>query len=92
LDKRLLEGLAGGEYNAGCWVFRVVVQRLQAAAQVASTALIFQLEFTGVGAIGTAEAVQLLRRDVPGYSVINRGDPSLMAPSARPRLPFEQVF
>jgi LPS-assembly protein len=92
LDKRLLEGLAGAEYNAGCWVFRAVVQKIQASSQVASTALIFQLEFTGVGQIGTAEAVQLLRRDVPGYSVINRGDPALMAPSARPRLPFEQVF
>jgi LPS-assembly protein len=92
LDKRLLEGLAGAEYNAGCWVFRAVLQRLQASSQVSSTAFIFQLEFTGVGAVGTAEAVQLLRRDVPGYSVINRGDPTLMAPSARPRLPFEQVF
>ena len=32
LDSRLLEGLAGFEYNAGCWVFRVVAQRVQAAA------------------------------------------------------------
>jgi LPS-assembly protein len=92
LDNRLLEGLAGAEYNAGCWVFRFVVQRLQASAQVTSTALVFQIEFTGVGQIGTAEAVQLLRRDVPGYSVINRTDPSLSPPSARPRLPFEQVY
>jgi LPS-assembly protein len=91
-DHRLLEGLAGAEYNAGCWVFRFVVQRLQAASDVKSTAIIFQLEFTGVGQIGTAEAVQLLRRDVPGYSVINRVDPALTPPSARPRLPFEQVF
>jgi LPS-assembly protein len=92
LDQRLLEGLAGAEYNAGCWVFRAVVQRLQAAANVASTALIFQLEFTGVGQIGTAEAVQLLRRDVPGYSVINRGDPTLAPAAARSQLPFEQVY
>ncbi|HEY3075026.1 MAG TPA: LPS-assembly protein LptD, partial [Burkholderiales bacterium] len=92
LDRRLLEGLAGAEYNAGCWVFRFVVQRIQAAADVTSTAIIFQLEFSGVGQIGTAEAVQLLRRDVPGYSVINRADPSLTPPSGRARLPFEQVF
>ena len=91
-DHRLLEGLFGAEYNAGCWVFRFVVQRLQAASTVASTALIFQLEFTGVGQIGTAEAVQLLRRDVPGYSVINRTDPALAPPSARSQLPFQQVF
>jgi len=92
LDRRLLEGLAGAEYNAGCWVFRFVVQRVQAAASVATTSLIFQIEFTGVGQIGTAEAVQLLRRDVPGYSVVNRTDPALAPPTARSRLPFEQVF
>jgi LPS-assembly protein len=91
-DGRLLEGLAGAEYNAGCWVFRFVVQRVQAAVGVSSTSLVFQLEFSGVGQIGTAEAVQLLRRDVPGYSVINRTDPTLAPPSARPLLPFEQVF
>jgi LPS-assembly protein len=91
-DHRLLEGLAGAEYNAGCWVFRFVVQRLQAASQVTSTTFIFQLEFTGVGQVGTAEALQLLRRDIPGYSVINRADPALAPPNARSRLPFEQVF
>ena len=32
-----LEGLAGLEYNAGCWVFRGVLQRLQAATQTTST-------------------------------------------------------
>jgi LPS-assembly protein len=92
LDRRLLEGLAGAEYNGGCWIFRFVVQRIQAATDVSSTSLVFQLEFTGVGQIGTAEAVQLLRREVPGYSVINRADSALTPPSARPRLPFEQVF
>ena len=92
LDRRLLEGLAGAEYNAGCWIFRFVVQRLQAAADVTNTAIIFQLEFTGVGQVGTADATQLLRRDVPGYSVLNRTDPALIPPSAQPRLPFSQVY
>ena len=92
LDGRLLEGLAGFEYNAGCWVFSTVVQRVQAATQVASTALVFQLEFNGVGQIGTDEAVELLKRNVPGYSVTNPSDARLAPPSLRPRLPFEQVF
>lgn len=91
-DKRLLEGLAGFEYNAGCWVFRAVVQRIQAAAQVSSTAFIFQIEFNGIGTIGTDEAVELLKRNVPGYSVTNPADPQFAPPSARPRLPFEQVY
>jgi len=92
LDKRLLEGLAGIEYNAGCWVFRAVVQRIQAAAQVSATSIIFQLEFNGIGTIGTDEAVELLRRNVPGYSVTNPADPQLAPASSRPRLPFEQVY
>jgi LPS-assembly protein len=92
LDKRLLEGLAGIEYNGGCWVFRAVVQRIQAAAQVASTGFFLQLEFNGVGQIGTDDGVALLSRNVPGYSVTNPRDAALVPPSARSRLPFEQVF
>ncbi len=92
LDKRLVEGLAGFEYNAGCWVFRSVAQRIQAAAGVSSTALIFQLEFVGVGQIGTDQASEFLKRNVPGYSTTSPRDQSLAPPSARPRLPFEQVF
>jgi LPS-assembly protein len=92
LDKRLLEGLAGIEYNAGCWVFRAVVQRVQAATQLSSTGLFFQLEFNGVGQVGTTDAVELLSRSVPGYSVTNTRDPAAAPPSLRSRLPFEQVF
>ena len=91
-DKRLLEGLAGVEYNAGCWVFRFVALRVQAAANVANTALVLQLEFNGIGTIGTDEAVEILRRNVPGYSVSNPADPQFAPPAARPRLPFEQVY
>jgi LPS-assembly protein len=91
-DKQLLEGLAGVEYNAGCWVFRAVALRVQAAANVANTAFVFQLEFNGIGAVGTDEAVEILRRNVPGYSVSNPADPTLAPPSERARLPFEQVY
>jgi len=92
LDRTLLEGLAGFEYNAGCWVFRSVVQRLQAATNVTSTAIIFQIEFNGLGQVGTDQASNFMRRNVPGYSVTNPADPSLAPPSARQRLPFEQTF
>ena len=92
LDKRLVEGIAGLEYNAGCWVLRLVAQRVQAASQISSTAVYIQVEIKGVGELGTDEALNLLKRNVPGYSVTNPRDPALMPPSARPRLPFEQVF
>jgi LPS-assembly protein len=92
LDQRLLEGLAGAEYNAGCWIFRAVVQRVQAATNIASTSLIFQLEFSGVGQIGTAEAVSLLSREVPGYSALNRANPTLSPSQTSSQLPFPQVY
>ena len=59
---------------------------------MSSTAFIFQIEFNGIGTIGTDEAVELLKRNVPGYSVTNPADPQFTPPSARPRLPFEQVY
>jgi LPS-assembly protein len=92
LDKRLVEGVAALEYNAGCWVLRLALQRLQAAAQVASSSFFFQLEFTGVGQVGTDEVVTLLKRNVPGYSVTNPTDPTLAPPALRQRLPFEQTY
>jgi len=91
-DGRLLEGLAGIEYNAGCWSFRTVWQRVQAASNVSSAALYVQLELRGVGQLGTDETVELLKRSVPGYSLTTPSDPMLTPPSARPKLPFEQVY
>jgi LPS-assembly protein len=92
LDGKLLDGLAGFERNAGCWVFRAVVQKVQAAQQVTSTGIFFQLEFNGVGQIGTNDVVQLLTRNVSGYSVTNPRDEALRPPSLQPELPFKQVF
>ena len=92
LDKRLVDGVGGVEYNAGCWVVRAVFQRIQAAAQVSSTAFFFQLEFTGVGQIGTDEVITLLKRNVAGYSITNPRDPTFAPPSARKPLPFEQIY
>ncbi|HEY2338240.1 MAG TPA: LPS-assembly protein LptD, partial [Burkholderiales bacterium] len=92
LDGRLLEGLAGAEYNGGCWVFRGVMQKLQAASNTSSTGIFFQLEFNGVGQLGTNDVVQLLSRSVSGYSVTNPSDNALTPPSLRRNLPFEQRF
>jgi len=91
-DRRLLEGLAGVEYNGGCWVFRGVFQRIQAASQTTSTGIHFQIEFNGLGQIGLDDTVDFLKRSVPGYARTNPSDPLLVPQSLRPRLPFEQVF
>ena len=92
LDKRLLEGLAGVEYNAGCWVVRAVVTQVQAATDVTTTGFFLQLEFNGVGQVGTNDVVGLLSRNIPGYAVTNPSDPALVPPSRHRPLPFQQVF
>jgi LPS-assembly protein len=91
-DRRLLEGIAGVEYNAGCWVFRGAFQRIQAAVNTTSTGLFFQLEFNGLGSLGSDEVLTLLKRNIPGYAVTNPSEGHLVPPSVHRRLPFEQIF
>ncbi|MBS1190365.1 MAG: LPS-assembly protein LptD [Rhodocyclaceae bacterium] len=70
-DKRLLESIAGLEYNAGCWAARFVVQRLEALGGNASnTTLFFQLELNDFTSVGSSP-LQLLRRTIPGYGKVN---------------------
>lgn len=91
-DKLVLEGLGGVEYNAGCWVFRAVARRIQTAVQTTSTEILFQLEFNGLGQLGSDDTLTLLKRTVPGYAQTNPQDRALVPPSMQRRLPFEQVF
>jgi len=91
-DSRILEGIAGLEYNAGCWVFRGAFQRLQAATNTTSSGVFLQIEFNGMGGLGSDDLVTLLKRTVPGYAVTNPTEARLVPPSMQPRLPFQQVF
>ena len=69
-SSRLVEGIAGVEYNAGCWVARFVVQRLETSAGDPNTSSFFQLELNDFGQIGS-NPIQMLRRSIPGYRKIN---------------------
>ena len=71
-DHRLTQGIAGVEYNAGCWVFRGVVQHLTTSTNDVSRSFFFQLEFNGAGSIGSSP-LTMLKRNVPGYGKINDG-------------------
>jgi LPS-assembly protein len=73
-DRKTLEAVAGIEYNADCWVLRVVGQRLTTTTQQATTSVFVQLELNGLARVGTSP-LELLRRSVPGYLPAN--DPSL---------------
>jgi LPS-assembly protein len=67
---RIIEGIAGVEYSAGCWAARLVAQRLETSAGNPNTGFFFQLELNDFGQIGS-NPIQMLRRSIPGYSKLN---------------------
>ena len=73
-ENRIIEGVAGFEYNAGCWAVRGVLQRLSTTADSSTTSFFIQLELTGFSMIGSNPA-EILRRTVPGYSRNYGGGP-----------------
>jgi len=73
-DKNLLEGLAGVEYNAGCWAARFVMHRFVSSTQEYINAMFFQLELNGVSRIGS-NPLDILRQNISGYSKTNEPPP-----------------
>ena len=69
-DNKLVEGLAGLEYNGGCWVIRGVFQRLATKENQSTDALFFQLELNGMGRLGS-NPLDVLKQSVPGYRPSN---------------------
>ena len=69
-DDKLIEGLAGLEYNGGCWVVRAAFQRLATKEDQSTDALFFQLELNGMGRLG-ASPIDVLKQSVPGYRPSN---------------------
>jgi len=65
--KHPIEGLAGLEYDAGCWQARTVLQRVSTATANANYAIFFQLELGGIASIGS-NPLNLLKRSIPGYT------------------------
>jgi LPS-assembly protein len=77
--RQTLQGVLGFEYNGGCWVFRVVAQRLVTATQSTSSSVYVQLELNGLARLGT-NPIDVLKRNVPGYSTVN--DPNAQPANA----------
>jgi len=74
VDGKTLEGVAGLEYNGGCWAFRIVGQRLTTTTQQASKSVFVQFELNGLARLGT-NPIDVLKRSVPGYLTVT--DPAL---------------
>jgi LPS-assembly protein len=68
-DRRLVDTIVGLEYDAGCWLGRIVVERLQSSTSSSNKRILFQLEFVGFTRIGS-NALQALRENIPRYQFL----------------------
>ena len=81
-DRRINESLVGAEYDAGCWLLRVVSERLSTGTSDATTRLLLQLELVGLSRLGS-NPLQVLKDNIPGYRLL-RDDPDERDPTFSP--------
>lgn len=70
-ENRVGQSLAGFEYKADCWIFRMVGQRVPTAAGTVNTTFFVQLELGGLSSLGM-NPMRALRTNVPGYQPLSQ--------------------
>lgn len=68
-DGKLVDSVFGLEYDGGCWLGRVVFDRLQTGTTTASNRILFQLEFVGFSRLGS-NPLDTLKRSIPRYQFL----------------------
>jgi len=68
-DRRLVDSIVGLEYDAGCWLGRIVIERLQSSTSSSNKRILFQLEFVGFTRLGS-NALQTLKDNIPRYQFL----------------------
>jgi LPS-assembly protein len=68
-DKKLVDSIIGFEYDAGCWIGRVVIERLQSSTTSANKKILFQLEFVGFSRLGS-NPLLTLKQNIPRYQYL----------------------
>lgn len=68
-DSKLVDTIIGLEYDAGCWIGRIVFERLQSSQNSANKRILFQIEFIGFTRLGS-NPLQTLRDNIPRYQYL----------------------
>jgi LPS-assembly protein len=68
-DSKLVDSILGFEYDAGCWVGRVVVERLSTGLATTSQRIMFQLELVGFSRLGI-DPLTTLKNNIPRYQTL----------------------
>ncbi|NDC10754.1 MAG: LPS-assembly protein LptD, partial [Oxalobacteraceae bacterium] len=70
-EKRVGQSLYGVEYQADCWIFRLVSQRVPTSAGTVNNTTFLQLEFNGLSSLGT-NPMRAIRLNIPGYQSLGQ--------------------
>jgi LPS-assembly protein len=65
-ESKLVDSVLGFEYDASCWLGRIVLERLQTSSITATQRLMFQLEFVGFSRLGV-NPLKSLKDNIPNY-------------------------
>jgi len=71
VTKSAIQSVVGFEYDAGCWLSRTVIERLQIADGLTRQRILFQMEFVGFSRAGF-NALGSLRTNVPRYQPLRQ--------------------
>ena len=67
-ERRLVDTVLGVEYDAGCWLARVLLERTQTSSSTATGRVMFQLEFVGFTRLGLGGSpIQTLTQNISRY-------------------------
>jgi LPS-assembly protein len=79
LDRQVNYAVGGFEYDAGCWVGRLVVERQSTGRDQATTHVVFQLELIGLSTLGSG-SLRILKDNIPGYQPLHDDSASAQVP------------
>jgi LPS-assembly protein len=68
-ERKLVNAVMGVEYDAGCWIARMVFSKLQTSSGSANKSIMFQLEFVGFSALGSNPS-RTLRNNISNYQLL----------------------
>jgi LPS-assembly protein len=75
-EGKLVDSIIGFEYDACCWLGRIVLERLQTSSSTASQRIMFQLEFVGFARLGV-NPLQTLKNNITNYQQLRERTSSL---------------
>ncbi len=68
-ERRVVDSVVGVEYDGGCWLGRVVLERLQTSTSSANQRIMLQLELVGLSRLG-ASPLKTLKENIPRYQYL----------------------